>query len=273
MHLSQFDSLSEVLNFELSKRKEKNASYSLRAFARDLELSPSSLSEVMQKKNGVSSKSLEKISNRITKTENERQYLTDLVLAEFSKNTAVKTEAGKRLRKAKDSFLTRRMKIQKFRMLSQWYHSAIYQLIELDDFCEDPAWIAEELGITTREAKNALDRLEELELIYRDSLGNIKSLDQSHSVFSDVPEEAIRLFHKSIIQQQVESLDNDPMSERENLSMYLAIPSQKIPEFKRKFRDFVTEFWRSETPEKKDKLYSFSLNFSPVKKRNEREKS
>lgn len=273
MQLSRFDSLSEVLNFELSKRKEKNASYSLRAFARDLELSPSSLSEVMQKKNGVSSKSLEKISKRITKTENEKQYLTDLVLAEFSKNSAVKTEAGKRLKKAKDSFLTRRMKIQKFRMLSQWYHSAIYQLIELNDFCEDPEWIANELGISKKEAKHALDRLEELELIYRDSEGNIKSLEQSHSVFSDIPEEAIRLFHKSVIAQQIQSLDLDPMEERENLSMYLSVSSEKIPEFKKKFRDFVSDFWRSENPEKKDKLYAFSLNFSPVKNRREGEKA
>lgn len=59
---------SQELNYrfflkrELNARKARNAAYSLRSFARDLEMPSSKLSEVLNSKCGLSQKSAEKLA-------------------------------------------------------------------------------------------------------------------------------------------------------------------------------------------------------------------
>ncbi len=46
--------ISQFLQWELGKRQQKNPSYSLRAFARDLDISPSTLSCILREKQNIS---------------------------------------------------------------------------------------------------------------------------------------------------------------------------------------------------------------------------
>jgi len=55
----------ELLNREFESRKARNTKYSLRAFARDLGLSPGTLSEVLKQKRGLPVRSVAGISSRI----------------------------------------------------------------------------------------------------------------------------------------------------------------------------------------------------------------
>ena len=54
------ESLSEILSFQLSQRKQSNPAYSMRAFARDLQISSSQLSMILSGKRGLSVASAKK---------------------------------------------------------------------------------------------------------------------------------------------------------------------------------------------------------------------
>ena len=54
-----------LLKSELASRTNQNPNYSLRAFARDLDLAPSRLSEVLNGKQGLSTQAAEKIAKTL----------------------------------------------------------------------------------------------------------------------------------------------------------------------------------------------------------------
>lgn len=58
-------SFNEVLKVEFSTRKQRNQNYSLRAFARDIDLSPSTVSRVFNNKYDLSTKLIEEVLSKI----------------------------------------------------------------------------------------------------------------------------------------------------------------------------------------------------------------
>ncbi len=260
-------SISELLGKEFSRRKQRNTSYSLRAFARDLRLSPSRLSEVLNGKEGLSEKTVDGIAGALTKKIVEKKFIKDLVLAEFSRNEKVRASAKARVEEARKAESFRRLKEDQFRVISDWYHGAILELIQVAGFQDEPQWIARRLGIAPATASAALSRLQNLGLIERNKDGGWVAKPEAYSAFSDMPSSAIRRFHLQVLSMHADSLREDPMHERLFLSMILAIPRSRIPEFQDEMNKFATQFWQKIENEPKDDLYSLSLQLCPVRNR------
>src|SRR5688572_17118598 len=75
-----------------------------------------------------------------------------------------------------------------FRVISDWYHYTILELTFVEGFRNDPTWIANKLGITQFEAKEAIARLKRLELLEEISGKLVKTdthLASSNGVPSD----------------------------------------------------------------------------------------
>lgn len=263
----QFNSISELLGVEFSRRKQRNTSYSLRAFARDLRLSPSRLSEVLNGKEGLSEKTVDVIASTLTKKSVERGYIKDLVLAEFSRNSKVRESAKIRVDEMRKAESLRRLREDQFRVISDWYHSAILELVHLPDFNEEPEWIAQRLGIPAVTASKALFRLHNLGLLSRQADGKWIAKPEAYSAFSEMPSAAIRKFHHQILNMHSDSLREDPMHDRQFLSMILSIPRSRLEEFKTEMNKFATQFWQKIENEPKDDLYSLSLQLCPVRNR------
>ena len=272
MKLHQFNSISELLNAELKRRQDGNNSYSLRAFSRDLKINVGSLSSVINNKAGLSGDSLKKVAKVLAKNKLEREFLNDLALSEYSRNEGVKSQASERLVRHKKLLQFKRLQREKFQVVSKWYHCAIIELIQLENFKPDSEWIARQLGISNKEASEALKTLKSLEMIKVAPSGKIVASPDAYSIFSDVPSRAVRAFHGTVLQKHIHSLWKDDMEDREHLSMFLAIPSSKLDDFKKKMREFCMEFWEDlDSKEPKDELYSLSLQFCPTT-RNQKQK-
>src|SRR5688572_10105767 len=84
----------EVLKEYLSRRCENNPRYSLRALARDLQMSPSRLSEALNGKAGISAASARKISERLGLGNQESQYFYLLVQKEHARCKHVRVKAA-----------------------------------------------------------------------------------------------------------------------------------------------------------------------------------
>ena len=104
----------------------------MRAFARDLDLSPQYLSNVINGKKGLSTKTASQIAKRLGFTKNETEYFCNLAQSRFSRNLVDKKIARARLATlSKENETTTHLAEDAFRVISDWYHFAIIELLKL----------------------------------------------------------------------------------------------------------------------------------------------
>ncbi len=260
-------SISEFLGAEFSKRKQRNETYSLRAFARDLELSPSRLSEILSGKHGLSEKTADTIAEKLKLNPRDRQFWRDLILSESARNKKVRELATARVNDARKANSHVQIKEDQFRVISDWYHAAILELTQVKDFQSDLKWISNRLGISLDETQVAIQRLTQLKLLSADSDGKWIANPEIFSTFSDTPSIAIRRFHRQILTMHIQSLILDPMDDRLAQSMIVAIPKASMPDFHVQFQKFISQFWQNIEHLEKDDLYSMSLQLCPIRNR------
>ncbi len=259
----KFESISEVLAIEYDRRKTRNVSYSLRAFARDLEMSVSRLSEVMSGSHGLSEKSANQIARQLKMSPIQKQYWLDMILAKSARNPNVKNLAKNRLSAAKKNQLLQEIKDEQFQVISEWYHLAIMEMTQLYDFSSDPRWIANYLGLDLEIVMNAIARLKKLNLLKTDGKGNLMAHPEAYQTFSKTSG-AIRKFHQFIQERNSESIAKDEADLRHCQAMIVAIPKGELPRFAAKMRNFLQDFWNDLDESPKDELYAMSVQMVPL---------
>ncbi len=227
----------EWLKETFAVRCKKNPSYSLRAFARDLGLFPSHLCDVFNGKQGLSRKTAIRIADTIKLKESEKQLFVTMVDAEHSRNPSQRKRAVERLEKLKITETVQKIGADTFNVISDWYHFALLDLMETVEFVPDMDWIAKRLEITKDEASRAVERLVSIGLLEMGAKGWIKTR-QFPSVFSDIPSEPIRKYHRALLQKAEISLTTHPMETRDFSSMSIPIDPSDLDEIAEDIRVF-----------------------------------
>src|SRR5690606_35734224 len=88
-----------ILKEELASRCRQNPRYSLRAFARDLKLAPSRLSEILSGKQGLSRAAAEKVAKALGYGPGETERFCDLVESVHARSRRNRESAKVRLTK------------------------------------------------------------------------------------------------------------------------------------------------------------------------------
>lgn len=246
---SASSALSVILQRELELRCKTNPRYSLRAFARYLDVSPSLLSMVLAHKRAATPRLIEKTCKRLTLTADQRDALF------------VATP-----RKHRTDGTYQQFQSDQFLLISEWYHYAILELIPLAGSKPDPRWIARKLQISFGEAKASLERLQRLGLLSLDGKGGWKIVFRSNTNIDDPRiAQARRQLQKQILEKALAALENVPIEKRDQSSMTLAMDSRKLPEARRrilKFRRSLTRFLESGgTP---DQVFNLSISLYPL---------
>ena len=234
----------ELLQQEWANRREKNPALSLRSFARFLKISPGRLSEILSGKRKISLEMAERISDRLGLDPKTKAALISSILKRRKKNaraamvTRKTDEAGPHYQQ---------LTIDAFHVISDWYHFAILNLRDCEDFRADEAWIAKRLNIGINEVRLALVRLERLGLIVRQ--GEPWSRTQAHlTTTHDVRSAGLRKGHRGILQRAIESLESVDVENRDITNMTMAINPDKLPQakamltrFRKRFAKFLEE--------------------------------
>lgn len=132
MSTQRYTSARKFLLDELMRRQKRNPSYSQRALARDLNILPSRLSEMMSGKVGISFSNANKIADNLALPEDEKAMFLDLVQSEFGRSAAIRQASSERLRdRLQEAYA---FKQEEFNVISDWYHAAILELVDLKDF-------------------------------------------------------------------------------------------------------------------------------------------
>ncbi len=248
-----------ILREELQVRCEKNPRYSLRAFARDLMVSSSRLSEVLSGRYGLSREAAKKIAAKIGWNESECALFCDLVDSEHGR--AKKTKAAAKSRLASNAPQYQQLTLDSFRVISDWYHYAVLELTLVHDFESDPKWIARRLGISEHIVAMAIDRLKRLDLLIEEK-GVLRATDGFTASPSGVPSDALKKFHKQLLEKALASIYLQNVEERDLSHMILAVDKKQIVEAKEEIKKFRRSFdARFAKAPKKDEVYCLGVTF------------
>ena len=217
----KFNDPVEYLNFEFKSKCIKNKSFSLRAWSRQLGYeNPSFLSHILKKERSLKIETAEKFIRNLNLKGDEKKYFELLVMEHNCKKADQKKLYWDILEslRPKNKRPPQSLNIELFRMISDWYHTAILELIGLSDFQYDVEWIRVRLGneVSAQNIKNALQRLLKLKLIEEltpQKLARVK--DNPLLVESYIPSEAIRYFHKQMIEKAQNAIEGQNMKDRD----------------------------------------------------------
>ena len=239
------DEFRRQLQNELVRRCRGNPHYSLRAFARFLDLDHSSLSQYLRGRRRLSIAIQRRLAERIglPPPKSESPSGEEGPLAEATGLTA-----------------------DAFAVISDWYHFAIFELVTVEAFQPKPRWIARALGITINEVHIAVERLFRLGLLRRDDEGRWRQgaplITTATNPFSTI---GFRNLQAQVLQKALRALEEIPMERRDQSSMTLAIPAHRLPEAKERIRRFRRSFCSALQSEgERDSVYQLSISFYPL---------
>jgi uncharacterized protein (TIGR02147 family) len=249
-----------LLNIVLKKKKEfqeKNSQFSLRAFARNLDISPSSLSEIINKKRILSLKMIEKISQHLKLNESERHELMVRLIKEkhLSKNSS---QSSKILNNKRDVI----KEDHGFLIENHLYYSFL-SLMQLKSFQFDKKWIAEKLKCSKEEISEVINSLLALKMIDIDPRGNLVMLTNGLESTKDIPNLSVRNRHKLNLLDAQKSLEDDHIHLRDFSFMTIPANPRKIPLVKKLISDFQDQIELLLSDDKSTHVYELAIQLFP----------
>lgn len=255
-------SLRGYLQDELVRRCKSNPRYSLRGFAKHLEMNPSLLSKILRGQVGISTKRFDKICDKMALGPSERQQLAQ---AEDRKRTFKKQDhLFRELRKTSAQVLEM---ADQFQVIADWYHYAILELTTIEGFVADERWISTRLGVPYADIVEAKERLMRLSMLgvlddgrWVDLSGNVSNSNGHYTSL------ALRKLQKQILNLAIDALETIPVEQRLQGSMTIAIDQSLVPSAKEKIVAFQRALATSlqEESQKKNALYQVSVSFFPI---------
>lgn len=235
---NHFKNYRSVLEYEFALKNKKNPAYSLRAFARDLGLSPSKLSEILSNKQGLSVTRAISVGNKIGYRDEKLAWFCNLVEVEHSRSQIGKKNALKKILKYENGVLTRNISLDQINFPLQWYHLAIRRLTSLSTFKHDTHWVAKKLGLSFEKTQKAINNLIKARLLIQKEDGSIKNLDNISIYSSLMNTKALKRISKSIHLSSFLSLDRCEREYRRQSIHILSIKKADIPQVYEIIKDF-----------------------------------
>lgn len=256
----QYSSYLDLLNDEFKVRQQTNRSYSLRAFARDLDMSAPRLSQIMNRKQGLSVESAEKVAQKLKLTSEKKKWFCHSVGELHSRSEKERKEFKKKITSYKEEAKAySEIGLEYFKVISDWYHFAILELTYLQDFRNDPKWIAKMIGVSVDEVNDAIERLKKLNLL-EEKDGKLSYTVASLVTPSDIPSDALKKFNSTMIEKANRAMYEQDVQIREYSSNFVAVNKEIIPQIKQKIRDFRRELmFEGYQTTNKDSLYCLNI--------------
>ena len=251
----------------LVERSSRNPNYSLRAMARQLELSPASLSGIFNGKKNLSLETAVQVATKVDLVGPEKEYFLLMVQFEATKNPQLKEAVAQMMASHNPQGDSQDLELERFKVIAEWHHFAILASTELENFSSIPSVIAVNLGIGQQEAELAIDRLIKVGLLEKNSEGRLcKTL--SHPVAkSDATNSALKKFHVQTLKKAIESLENHEAHERRIGSETIAIDDDQLEEYGQLMEDFFNRALAlAKSSKKKNHVYHLGVQFYRMSK-------
>lgn len=242
------------LQGELGRRCAANRHYSLRAFAKFLDLDHATLSQCLRGKRRLTPRMIVKMGTRLGMA---REVLDRYIAGEepHQKEPPESTVLGEIQQLAQDASA----------LVSEWHHYAILELTHLHSFRPESRWIARVLGLTCDQVNVAVSRLIRLGMLemasrscWIDKSGNSTL---SLSDFAQVSLDRLADMARRLMSQALES---GRASHCMHTSMTFAMPLSQLESVRQRINRLNRELAVLVQREACDEVFRLEINFVPV---------
>jgi uncharacterized protein (TIGR02147 family) len=242
------------LRQELVERVRRNPSYSLRAFAKQLGIPASRVSDIINEKRPITANNARLIAHSLGLNAADKDFFLKSIL-EVKRKTKLQGSSQK----------LDYIQIQDdiFSSISEWYHFAVLELTKVEGFRSDVRWISRRLGVSPHLIREAIDRLVRLNMLVADKNGNFK-MAKSFTTTHDIPSSALVASHKQSLELAIKSLSDTPVSLRDVSSITFAMNIKKIPEAKARIQKFRRQLTKHLESGPSNEVYNLNIQLVPV---------
>jgi len=241
--------LLDILKDDFLARQKRNGRYSLRAYARALQIHSSTLSAIMNGKRKISPQQAQKIMRVLEIPTKERKLILLSIMSE-EKETSVFYHT------LSDDILS---------VVSGWEHFALLSCLDLSKDGKTSEDLTKKLKLEAGTAEQALQRLKKFNLVIQSE--DLWHATGKHFTTSDqVPCEALRKTHREYIQKALASVDVHNVEERDITGITLAISSNKLPIAKKMIANFRREMAEFLEDGPRDEVYRLNIQLFPLSK-------
>lgn len=233
---------------EISERyhqiKEGNSKYSLRAFAKKLDLKPGELSEILNHKRQISLQKAHNIIGRLYDSP------TDRILSQKRMFSERRTESQK-------------VEENQFELIQDPIHFALLSLMRSATFRSDVDWMSQRLGTNKFVVGQALKRLEVLGLVELQERNYVRTSRAVHTS-DDIRSQAIQASHLKDLETAKQKLKDVPVALRDFSSMTILVNPSKLKEIKELIRKFQDDLDELCDENESQEVYKLATQFYPL---------
>ena len=266
--LFEYHSYHAFLEDFLQSKKSEKGWFSLRYFADKIGVDQGNLVRVFQGKRHLSSAAVERLVAYLDLDGRRADYLRALVAFNKAKSDA----------KARACF-DRMMQVaapnaqvlgpQQYEFYRKWQHTAIYNLMDCNDFRGDHEALARMLtpSITAVQARESVDLLMHLGLVVQRADGRFV---QTHNLITSGESWrsfAVHKFQEETLKLALHSLEHHPRAVRDFSTMSMSIAEkdlEKIRELTKDYRNSVLKVVSESNPA--DSVYHLNIQLFPMSK-------
>jgi uncharacterized protein (TIGR02147 family) len=249
--MSAQEALQHALLKQFTQYKTRNRSYSLRAYAKRLNINSGALSAIMAGSRRVSPILAERLINKMALSPEEIEQIESLFELEKKKINEGQTH-------------TLQLRSDQFHAIVDGIHFSLLCLMETHDYRSDVEWMAKRLGETPTRIKQALTRLERLDLVRFSQKGEWKSTGERLRTSDGVADLAVRRFHEERLEEAKDKLHSVPVDDRDFFASTLAIKKSRLPLAKQLVREFKKKMESVLEKDPKDEVYRICIQVYPV---------
>jgi uncharacterized protein (TIGR02147 family) len=223
----------------LVSRISINPAYSLRCLAMELGISPALLSLVISGRKNFSTDRALGVAQKLELNRSESEYFCALVQFETAKTETLKNQCLEKMRRLNRNKPITDLNTDFFHVIAEWYHIPILLMTDLDDFELSPKSAAKHLGISVLEASAALDRLQRLELLERDTAGRWRRVPENGLFKSETANRGLQHFHRQMLMMAMRSLETQDNREKVVGSQTFSVDVEQLPAARKMIEEFL----------------------------------
>lgn len=240
----EHENFVQILKSEYESSKRNNFRYSLRAFSKKINTSPSAVSEILNGKRRVTRKSMEQILSILGRNESISH-----------KNKSKNINSNRKYKTLANKY---------WFLIHDWHYFAIQSLADTDDFKNCPNWIANRLNISTSRAQEALEVLFDLGLILHIGEEKYKSSNEYFFAESKTPSDIIKESHIQSLDLSKNSLFKTPLEFRDFSSITISLDPKDLPIAKEKIKRFRRSLNNFLERGNKKEVYKLNIQLFPL---------
>jgi len=254
----------QKLNEVFETRQEKNEKYSLRAYARDLGLDPSTLSKVLQRQRNFPLGKVEQVVRNLGLQFDEKIDFSNSILKTRGMIVPANKNPAVPLKLSQD---------EHFRILSEWEHFALFSLIETAGFKNDIVWMTKRLNLSTQRCEQVLQTLISVGLVKENNDGTLQLVEKMLSSSDGVSSLALRLAHQRELGLAQQSLKIHNVTERDFSSLTISANRNQLQKAQKLTRQYLTELMELMQHGERDDVFQISVQIFPLTTPNKSKKT